>query len=407
MSYIEKRNEVRPASGEAPFSLDEVFFSRTDGRGVIQAGNYVFRRVANFEWTKLLGVPHKVIRHPDMPKGVFWLLWNRIKQGQTMGAYVKNRAQDGLYYWVFALVAPLPSGGYLSARIKPTTPLFGQIEKEYSALRAAEQEEGLTPEQSAKRLLARLASLGYADYSRFATHALTEELVSRAKALGQPSHSTIGSLQQMFTAAESLTNETNGLINEFEMMRTVPHNMRVIASRLEPTGGPVSTLSKNYGAISQEMSDWFAHYAVGEHSNFASISGSVDRSLFLEGMAQVLLECDTQLRAERRKLGEIDIDAERRIVSELLEDNAKKTRAGLAQVRDEAQRILAACDTMNRHVLGLSSTRVLCKIESARLPGAGEGLADIITQLGTFQERISNRLDRIGEHSSRILALLP
>ena len=138
MTIQDRRQEFRPTSGEAPFNLDEVFFSRTDARGVIESGNYVFRRVAHYEWDRLLGAPHKIIRHPDMPRAVFWLLWDTIKQGRPIGAYVKNRAEDGLYYWVFAVV--MPNGdGYLSARIKPTSPLFRTIEKEYAALREVER----------------------------------------------------------------------------------------------------------------------------------------------------------------------------------------------------------------------------------------------------------------------------
>ena len=66
---------------------------------------------------------------------------------------------------------------------------------------------------------------------------------------------------------------------------------------------------------------------------------------------------------------------------------------------------LSACNTMNRHVLGLSTTRLLCKMESGRLSGGGQGLAEIIVQLGTFQERIGARLDRIAGASKEILDL--
>ena len=85
MSFVDRRIETRPSSGEAPFKLNEVFFSRTDKRGVIEAGNYIFRRVADYDWPELIGAPHKVIRHPDMPRAVFQLLWDTIKGGGTVG----------------------------------------------------------------------------------------------------------------------------------------------------------------------------------------------------------------------------------------------------------------------------------------------------------------------------------
>ena len=120
---------------EVPFIFDELFFSRTDGRGVILAGNSVFQRVSHYSWNELIKKPHNVIRHPDMPKGVFWLLWDTIKRGDPVGAYVKNRAKDGRYYWVFAIITPV-EGGYLSVRLKPSSDLFAVVAQEYKSLLA-------------------------------------------------------------------------------------------------------------------------------------------------------------------------------------------------------------------------------------------------------------------------------
>jgi len=69
---------ARPSSGAAPFKERELFFSRTDKRGVIQSGNSVFQRVSDYTWDDLLGAPHKNNRHKDMPKAVFWLMWHTI-----------------------------------------------------------------------------------------------------------------------------------------------------------------------------------------------------------------------------------------------------------------------------------------------------------------------------------------
>jgi aerotaxis receptor len=59
---------------ESHFEIDELFFSRTDTRGIILSGNGVFQRVSKFSWNELINKPHKIIRHPDMPKAVFFLL---------------------------------------------------------------------------------------------------------------------------------------------------------------------------------------------------------------------------------------------------------------------------------------------------------------------------------------------
>jgi len=404
LSFVERRNETRPSTGEAPFGLHEVFFSRTDDRGVIQAGNYVFKRVANYEWDEILGAPHKIIRHPDMPKGVFQLFWDTLKRGESIGAYVKNKAKDGLYYWVFAVVVPC-NGGYLSARIRPSSPLFDEIKQAYAELLQAEQKAGISPEESAEQLMSWVSGKGFESYHHFAAHALSGELMSRDEGLGKAKDNKIADLHKMLQNAETLVNETGGLIKDFDAMHTIPHNLRVIASRIEPSGGPVTVLSQNYGAMSREMSDWFGTHVMGENSNFNTIKLAVNNSLFVEGMARILEECQRQLKIERRNLGDIDMDAERNILSELVENETKRAQKSLAEVDHEADRIMRACQVMHRQFLGLSSTRVLCKIESARLPESGETLSDIIDQLGVFQERISQRLDDISKLSNEIRML--
>ncbi|MEX0305211.1 MAG: PAS domain-containing protein, partial [Leisingera sp.] len=280
MSFEDRTLTAPSRSKEAAFALDEVFFSRTDGRGVIQAGNAVFSRVAKYQMADLLGAPHKLIRHPDMPRGVFQLLWDTIKSGATVGAYVKNKASDGSYYWVFAVVTPC-EGGYLSARIKPTSPLLKTIEGEYARLRQAEHTEELSPEDSAARLLARVQELGFATYSDFAGHALAEELLARDAGLNLPADHRIAERREMHATAEQLVQETEALVQEFESMRTIPHNLRVIASRIEPAGGPVTVLSQNYSAMSREMSSWFEAHVWGKDSNFRAIKGTVTAAIFV------------------------------------------------------------------------------------------------------------------------------
>lgn len=397
------RRGPRPSSGEAPFGIDEVFFSRTDDRGVIQSGNYTFRRVSDYDWPELVGAPHRVVRHPEMPRGVFWLFWDTIRKGRPLGAYVNNRAKDGLNYWVFAAVFPCP-GGYLSARIKPSSPLFETVRTEYADLLAAEQSEGLSPEQSAARLLGRLRDLGFDTYERFESHALAEELQARNAAIGRQRASRIPRFRRILDAANRLKTATDGLVREFQAVHIIPHNMRVMASRLEPTGGPFSTLSGNYGAMSSEISRWFETHVVGKDGNFARIAGSAYHAMFMEGIVEILGQCDLQIQRERRALGRFDVEAERAVLKEVLGRFEEESERSQRLVRDEARRIGMACKTMSRHVLGLSTTRVLCKIESARMGAAGEGLADIIGQLGRFQEKIGAQLDEIERVSEAIQA---
>jgi len=91
-----------------PFEIEELFFSTTDKKGHIKTANSVFFRVAAYDRAHLLEKPHNIIRDPDMPRAVFHLMWEEIQADRPLFAYVKNRAADGRYYWVVALVTPSP-----------------------------------------------------------------------------------------------------------------------------------------------------------------------------------------------------------------------------------------------------------------------------------------------------------
>jgi PAS domain S-box-containing protein len=167
------------------FRIDELFFSTTDHRGVIQTGNAVFSRVSGYDFDQLLGQPHNIIRHPDMPRAVFKLFWDYLKAGNLIAAYVKNLAQDGRYYWVVALAAPI-DGGYLSVRFKPSSDLLPQVEAIYRELLTLEETRvaaGDTPSQamaaSSERLNALLAAAGFPDYRNFMFRAIATELHCR------------------------------------------------------------------------------------------------------------------------------------------------------------------------------------------------------------------------------------
>lgn len=87
--------------------------SETDTRGIITYANPKFCEVSGYSLDELLGKPHNIIRHPDMPKAVFKELWDTIKAGKIWQGEIKNRRKDGSHYWVLATVGPLlDSEGY-------------------------------------------------------------------------------------------------------------------------------------------------------------------------------------------------------------------------------------------------------------------------------------------------------
>jgi aerotaxis receptor len=91
---------------EVTFSADELIVSKTDLRGNLTYANRHFMRVSNFAESELLGQPHNIIRHPEMPRGVYHAMWKTLKSKQEFFGFVKNLTSDGNFYWVFANVTP-------------------------------------------------------------------------------------------------------------------------------------------------------------------------------------------------------------------------------------------------------------------------------------------------------------
>ncbi|NQD36597.1 PAS domain-containing protein [Permianibacter sp. IMCC34836] len=118
----------------------EFIVSKTDLKGMITYINPYFCEIADFTETELLGQPHNIIRHPDMPKEAFEDLWRTLKAGKPWTGYVKNRTKDGDHYWVLANATPIWENGsvtgYLSVRSKPDRSMVSQIEKIYGDFRA-------------------------------------------------------------------------------------------------------------------------------------------------------------------------------------------------------------------------------------------------------------------------------
>ncbi|TAL55986.1 Tar ligand binding domain-containing protein, partial [Pandoraea sp.] len=123
------RNNQPVTDNEYVISETDYLISRTDLKGRITYANPSFIEVSGFSKEELIGAPHNIVRHPDMPSEAFDDLWKSLKAGQTWTGLVKNRRKNGDFYWVLATVNPtLENGkvvGYTSLRLKPRA---GEVE---------------------------------------------------------------------------------------------------------------------------------------------------------------------------------------------------------------------------------------------------------------------------------------
>ncbi len=154
---------TKPTGTERYLSPDEFIVSKTDKKGVITYVNRTFCKLAGYTEDELLGQAHNCIRHPDMPRCVFKLLWEQIQKKQEVFAYVVNLCKNGDHYWVFAHVtASLDERerilGYHSNRRSPDREALNKILPIYKAL-LEEESKHSNPRQAAEAGFALLLTM--------------------------------------------------------------------------------------------------------------------------------------------------------------------------------------------------------------------------------------------------------
>jgi PAS domain S-box-containing protein len=141
------KRHITPTSVERVMREDDFIVSMTDLKGIITYCNRIFIEFSGYGESELLGTQHNIIRHPDMPRAVFKLLWDKIQNREECFAYVKNMAKDGSFYWVFTNVTPTFDAagnvtGYFSVRRKPKQSGVQTATAVYAAMLEAEKKAG-------------------------------------------------------------------------------------------------------------------------------------------------------------------------------------------------------------------------------------------------------------------------
>jgi hypothetical protein len=377
------------ADPEATFPFAELFFSRTDGAGLIAYGNSVFQRVSAYAWDELLGKPHKIVRHPETPRAVFWLLWDTIKRGEPIGAYVKNRNKLGQHYWVFAVVTPI-DGGYLSLRLRPSSDILALVKQEYPALAAAERSEKLAPAESGSRLLRKLGSLGFNDYAAFMAFAMATEMVARDARLGRPADEAIARFVELATSAKSFLHHADAIGAAFADSQNIPFNFRVLAAQLGDQGAAIGVMSINYSLLSASMKEILDHFV----QSARAVVRTIDTGLFLTCVARAQRELLQQFREENTG---VDHRADRE--SMLLDcqqiDYTARATDGLREIIRTTRGFRQTCSEMSRLAAGLEMTRILGKVECSRHRAVRDRIDQLLSGLENFQKTISGALTEI------------
>lgn len=137
------RKNLPITNNEKTFSANSKLISVTDLNGTLLECNDDFVEVSGFTKQELIGQPHNIIRHPEMPSQAFAVMWSYIKAGKPWMGMVKNRRKNGDYYWVDAYVTPVSKNGkvvgYESVRSCPTREDVARAEILYAKINAGKK----------------------------------------------------------------------------------------------------------------------------------------------------------------------------------------------------------------------------------------------------------------------------
>lgn len=374
---------------EVPFETKELFFSRTDDRGVIRAGNTVFQRISGFEWDELIGAPHKMVRHPDMPRAVFWVMWDRLKRGLPVGAYVKNRSKTGGYYWVYAMITPC-DGGYLSVRMRPTTNMLDKVVAAYDRVRALE-EDGLAPEDSFQELAQDLADLGYRDYGAFMAHSLVQEATSRDRELGRTPQFDADGMLELLDASADVLDEAKEVIQHFHRIRSFPVNLRIQSQKISKIAKIFAEVSDDYERFCKKIQSQVSLFVDGSADVSEQIADATFRfvlSFFQAEMAKVF-------EAEAARSDDLTLQQEIDILNKQAKDFYARTAQSLAETDRNVRAFQKTSKDVTWLVNGLDLARTLGMVETARLSEHENTLHKMMDEAATFQARILEHLDKL------------
>ena len=446
MSTAADTEEIAASEESRAFQIDELFFSTTDKKGLIGKANHVFMRVSAFSADELRNKPHNIIRHPDMPRVVFKVLWEYIEDSRPIVAYVKNRAKDGRYYWVVALVSPTAEG-YLSVRFKPSSPLLSTVEGLYRHLRKIEK----SIEQSGKgkpaaiaasrqELHTQLRSLGFANYDEFMYLMFQQELQSREAGLasigigltprndagkstrGNSLHSTIHSCNRLLTSLNpvfadlaSYFSVNKQIRSKCESVTSLSMSIRMLALNGAIDAEKLGTLASGIGKIL----DWLQSLSNGITAECESLSTAlaklileVNGIIFNLGAAKLQIAMTGSFASELLQASSTDGgDNDRGMTDGAIEmlhasfsETTKRALASFTAASTDLLQLRRALDRLKASARSLRSVYVTGKIEMANLESSQ--LKSIFSDLGSHLRNAEANLQGLDEQIDTLQAQL-
>tara|TARA_R100000908_G_scaffold35437_1_gene16223 strand:- start:47882 stop:49267 length:1386 start_codon:yes stop_codon:yes gene_type:complete len=411
-----------PVDAESPFKIRELFFSITDPKSHIQFANDVFIRISKYEQEEIIGQLHKVIRHPDMPRSVFHVFWEYLLANKPVAAYVKNMAKDGSYYWVMALAFPC-KGGYLSIRLKPSSPLFHKVKDIYASTLAHEKEaEKLTGKRKAmlsgkESLLTSLQKEGFADYQEFMWNALQAEMshreqqiqslmVTSRKEVDVPPalleletvlSELVLSLEKLKTLHGGLMSHSDYILNLARSILLLSLNAQIGSAKLDGEDLSLSVVAEKMGEQSVDGEEKLIRMK-RSIQEFSELIGTLNFDI-ISSKLQVEMTIDFIKELRSKKNHEfysfITPDETQELLFDAFLPNMDRIVTGLGKVSGSMQDLLSGVKTIERFLMVLRFIHITGKVEVARMNDSQNSFSTTFQELVTEIETAESHLTEL------------
>jgi aerotaxis receptor len=424
-----------PTGKEVQFNFDELFFSRTDHHGVILFGNDVFIRVSDYPKDTMIESPHNIVRHPDMPKTIFKLFWDKLKSNKLIVAYVKNLTANGGYYWVIAIAFPI-SGGYLSIRLRPSSVLFTKVKEIYSRILELEKKNGLEFAHTA--LLHHLSELGFKSYEDFMSEAIRKELLAKDKKLidfqkknTESDHfsETINNIKLLaragsnafnqlfimidhFEKAEKIFSEqTVFLLKHFRLMKYLSINMTASAEKFGKSAVTIGVIAIEFQNLATQIEKHLIAFREAVDTiNFEIRHSSLNVSALRVQMDMVdffvresLFKAN--LETEEKSNAFNDLEVNRDAFCELGKNSISEVSAHLSILGKRLKLFQQAVTEINTLVSGLEVVRQIASVECFRNDEIRSIFESQIQDLKTFINTMKSSSKTLGDVTRDLIEL--
>jgi len=399
------RNNLPITQREYAFPDQQRLISTTDLKGKISYCNDIFAEVSGFDRSELIGAPHNLIRHPDVPSAVFAHMWNTLKSGRPWMGIVKNRRANGDHYWVNAYVTPVLDAqrqviGYESVRTKPTCEQVERAEALYARLNAGKsgvpRRDRWMPVAVNWLPFIIISQIGFGigawlDHGwGFAMAALLSVPLGLA---GR--HWQMRGIHRLLRLAEQSTSDpliaqmytsSHGVEAQLEMAMLSEHaRLKTCLTRLQDSAVQLQQQAARADELAHNCSDGLAR----QHHETEQVAAAVNQmaATTQEVAGNVALAADATEQANRLAAQGREISQQTRKAIELLADAVTETGDAVSALAKNSDEIGSVVDVIKSIADQTNLLALNAAIEAARAGESGRGFAVVADEVRQLAQR--------------------